>query len=92
MKKPICNQNLPEWARGWLAGVIDEEGTITVRKKRRKNSGNVNYVPILIVNNTNLKFIERIKEICGCGSFNNTYMRSFIYKKVRLGFSSIYLE
>ena len=78
--------------RGWLAGVIDEEGTITVRKKRRKNSGNINYVPILIVNNTNLKFIERIKEICGCGSFNNTYMRSFIYKKVRLGFSSIYLE
>lgn len=54
--------------RGWLAGIIDGEGTITLKKKRRKDNGNINYIPLTVINNTNLEFLERIKEICGCGT------------------------
>jgi len=68
MKKPLCNPNLPEWARGWLAGIIDGEGTITIEKKQRKDSGNINYMPLIIINNTNLEFLKKIKEICRCGT------------------------
>ncbi len=67
MKKPTCNDNLPEWARGWLAGLIDGEGTLTV-KRRRRVDGSVKYEPIIVINNTSRELLAKIREVCGCGT------------------------
>jgi LAGLIDADG endonuclease. len=66
-KKSICEENLPEWARGWLAGLLDGEGTITAKHHRRKQ-GVVNIQPIIVLNNTSLELLRRIKEILRCGT------------------------
>ena len=65
-KKVNCNDNLPEWARGWLAGLIDGEGTITVERRKRDNK--YNYQPQIIINNTSLELLNKIKEVVGCGT------------------------
>jgi len=84
MKKSLCNQNLPEWARGWLAGLIDGEGTITVERLRRRKNNNINYRPLIVINNTSLELIQKVREVCSCGTISlhsPSYMKRFPQKR-----------
>jgi len=66
MKNIVCNNNLPEWARGWLAGLIDGEGTITVKCYKRKDR--YSYRPLIVVNNTSLELLSKMKDVVKCGT------------------------
>lgn len=65
-RKPQCNENLPEWARGRLAGLIDGEGTITVKYHKRGIKYNIQ--PRTVINNSSLELLKKVREILGCGT------------------------
>ena len=62
---------------GWLAGIIDGEGTITLSRHKSKskhirqsNPDGVNYFPVVIIGNTDARIIEEVVRIAGCGTFH----------------------
>ena len=59
---------------GWLAGIIDGEGCITLgRQKRRKN--HIQYEPKVDIANTDIRIINRAREVLqglGVGSYTLT--------------------
>lgn len=75
---------LTEYERGFLEAAIDADGCIGiwVRKpvdndhRRRLKS---RWRPYVIVTNTNLAFLEKIKSICG----NRGFIRKSTYRKAR---------
>jgi len=66
-KKSVCNENLPEWARGWLAGLLDGEGTITAKRRKRK-ADIINIQPMIVLNSTSLELLKKVRDILGCGT------------------------
>lgn len=46
----------------WLAGIIDGEGTITIRYKNRRNANPI-LQPVFTVVNTNMKIMDEIERI-----------------------------
>jgi hypothetical protein len=52
----------------YFAGIIDGEGTIGLYRARRlASAGGVRIIPSVNIANTNLKLLERLREICGNG-------------------------
>ena len=60
----------PEWARGWLAGLIDGEGTITVRYLKRRD-GSRRYQPIIVISNKERRLLEKVQELIGHGRISS---------------------
>lgn len=52
---------MTDMEKGWLAGIIDGEGTITLTKDKRFR------YPTISVASCTLEILEEIKRICGCG-------------------------
>lgn len=65
-------ENLTEREIGYLAGIIDGEGCLTITKTKIKNyvSG-FRYIPILFITNTNLEFLQYLKITIGAGSISS---------------------
>ena len=53
--------------KGYIAGIIDGEGCIYMRKTIEKNQKNFHYTIALTVNNTNYDVIKFLKEKCKGG-------------------------
>jgi len=64
----VIGKKLPEWACGYVAGMIDGEGTVTVLKYRNRKRNIIRYEPRIFIDNTNIDLLKKIREICGCGS------------------------
>lgn len=62
--------------RGWLAGMIDGEGSIMINR-----ANNNNCAARITVANTNKKILNRVKKITGCGSIRVSH-RGSRYDKV----------
>lgn len=64
---------------GYLAGIIDGEGCITIGRGFRPN-GTINYNAILMVTNTDLKVIKWLHEQFG-GSYYKSKPNNFVSKE-----------
>lgn len=53
-------RRLSAFEKGWIAGLIDGEGTLTVHR-------GIGVHPRLIIGNTSLELVERIKKVIGAG-------------------------
>ena|SRR3990167_3923767 len=57
---------------GWLEGIIDGEGCLMLgrchRVRGKTGKKYISWLPILTITNTDMRIIERAKEIIGCGS------------------------
>lgn len=68
MSKPIESRNsvpihiFPDFERGWLTGLIDGEGTITIYQDRWRQ-GNPHLKPEIGVTNTNEELIEKARTV-----------------------------
>jgi len=69
--KQVRVRELTDWEKGWLAGVIDSEGTIKLYVDKQMYGYKTGCFPriraCVVVTNTYLPFVEKIKEIVGCG-------------------------
>jgi hypothetical protein len=68
---PKQMKELTDFQKGYLAGMIDGEGTvsihwITIKGKKRP-------IPIVQISNTNKAVLEKIKEFTGIGHINTSY-------------------
>lgn len=68
---------LTERELGYLEGILDGEGTVTLcRQKRKRNWGdrsylkNYCYAPLVSVANTNTKILQYIKDLLGGGTIS----------------------
>jgi len=66
---------LTERELGYLEGILDGEGTITLcRQKRKRNWGkhdylkNYSYRPFVTVTNTDIRILQHVKELLGGGT------------------------
>jgi len=66
---------LTERELGYLEGILDGDGTITLcRQKRKRNWGdrsylkNYSYYPLVQISNTNIRILQRVKELLGEGT------------------------
>ena len=57
---------LTQFEKGWIAALVDGEGTITLHRKKLKN-GDIGYHPRLMIGNTNKDLMEKTKQIVGSG-------------------------
>jgi len=65
-KRNLQVNKLTEFEKGWIAALVDGEGTITLHRKKLKN-GDIGYHPRLMIGNTNKYLIEKTKQIVGSG-------------------------
>lgn len=70
--------NLTDYEKGFLEGAIDAEGSIGLGKNH--GSGyrylkGFRWAPFVVVVNTETKFLDKIKGICGGGSIFNRYKK-----------------
>lgn len=63
-------RELSEWEKGWVAGIIDAEGCLTIRKHRR-GTKYIEYCPVLTVTNTSLKLSSKLQRTIGTGYLYN---------------------
>jgi hypothetical protein len=56
---------LSEYERGWLEGIIDGEGSLSLYSGRPREGRKVSWQPILRVSNTNSRLLERVVELIG---------------------------
>jgi hypothetical protein len=87
----MSGSELPERVRGYIAGIIDGEGTVTIIVIRRKRS----YLSTIYVDNTDLSLLKKIRELCGFGSLYRHSSRKQETKQrrlYRLKFSSTHLR
>jgi len=69
----IQNQKLEETELGWLAGIIDGEGSLMLHKgKDRRTKRGFNWTLRLQVVNKDLKIINKVKKLCGDGGSIHT--------------------
>lgn len=65
-QSPLHGDNQQESSRqirlGWLAGILDGEGTVTIRIRNRRNKSDL-LTPVVTVANTDKEIIDRILEI-----------------------------
>jgi len=61
-------RQLSEWGRGYLAGIIDGEGCIDLKRGRERKNGGYPYYPHLRIGNTKKAILDKVLEIVGCGS------------------------
>ena len=68
---------LTEREFGYLEGILDGEGTVTLcRQKRKRNWGdrsylmNYQYCPLVAISNTDTRMLQYIKDLLGDGSIN----------------------
>lgn len=54
---------------GYLAGLIDADGTITFQRRSPRKGAGIEYMPLpmVLVVNSNFPLIERVKEMVGAG-------------------------
>ena len=76
---------LSDLETGYLAGVVDGEGCITINKKKAKGYAfEFRYVPVFKVTNTNLELLNYIHKLVGSGSIiplpNNFRGRKRMYQ------------
>ena len=60
--------NLTDKQIGYIAGIIDGEGTICLHKCTWKHRKSVYYRPFIKIANSNLTMLKSIQSILGCGS------------------------
>jgi len=63
--KPSNVRQLSEFWRGYIAGIIDGEGTITISKFTKSQHGMLH--PKISIGNTNLNCLKKIEEVIGSG-------------------------
>ena len=73
-RRPEIN-NLKSWQASWLAGVIDGEGSIGLY-----NYGKEGRRVCIQLSNTSKEFVDKTREIIGCGSQVNRDKRSYSHK------------
>jgi len=85
----MADFNLTEREKGWLEGIIDGEGCISIGKSKSKSSKQgFFWNPICVVSNTNLKICEKVKELFS--DTNADYIGGCITKRQpKLGNSKI---
>jgi hypothetical protein len=64
-KRTVSVKRLSDIERGWIAGLVDGEGTLTIR--RLKTKFGFGYHPRLMLGNTDHQLIEKIKLVIGSG-------------------------
>ena len=63
------SKQLTEWEKGYLAGIIDGEGCIALKRgKRPRKDKTFHYSPWLRISNTDPAIINQVLHIIGCGS------------------------
>lgn len=62
---------LTDFERGWIAALVDGEGTITLHRSKLKNGG-LGLHPRLMVGNNDRKIIEKLNEVIGAGHVSVT--------------------
>jgi hypothetical protein len=63
---------LNEYERGWLEAIIDGEGCLTIAKNKDRNyPERFTYAPVLVITNTCLNLLKRVKEVCRGGMITN---------------------
>lgn len=60
---------MDEWKLGYLAGMIDGEGSITIGRMHRTSTSNYAYNPIVYIGNTNFELLEMLHREFG-GNLN----------------------
>jgi hypothetical protein len=60
---------LTERELGYIEGILDGEGTVTLCKQKRKpTSKKYTYYPLVSVSNTDIRILQHIKELLGGGT------------------------
>ena len=76
----MADFNLTERGKGWLEGIIDGEGCISIGKSKSKSSKQgFSWNTICVVSNTNLKICEKVKELFS--DTNTDYIGGCITKR-----------
>jgi hypothetical protein len=65
-KKQLKVNKLNQFEKGWIAALVDGEGTVTLHRSKLKN-GETGYHPRLMIGNTNRELIEKVKTVIGSG-------------------------
>ncbi|RLI53047.1 MAG: hypothetical protein DRP09_16615, partial [Candidatus Thorarchaeota archaeon] len=65
IERPMPN----EW-RAWLAAIVDAEGTIGIRRSKRKDKHDV-FAPYITVNNTDRALVEQCLQLTGLGTIKS---------------------
>lgn len=76
-------KHLTPTQKAWLAGFIDGEGCLTIICSKTKTKSKVHsyYRPVIVVSNTSLQVLTKIKEMIGCGEI---YDRIHIFPNAKL--------
>jgi len=64
---PKLNRNISEGWKGWIAGIIDGEGCISVRKRYDSNNKTGHFDVRISVANTDFAMVKSLKKIIGLG-------------------------
>ena len=79
--------HLSDLDKGYIAGMLDGEGTITITKHRQYNRKTLKfqYRPFIWIVNTNKESLESIQQKCGIGSIvikekNTKYKTCYVYR------------
>jgi DNA-binding CsgD family transcriptional regulator len=67
----IVNTNIPEWLKGYVAGMLDGEGTISIVKATRNDRKEPHWKPLVMITNTNREALEFIVREVGGFRFHN---------------------
>ena len=60
--------NLSDQEIGYLAGIVDGEGCLTITRKRAKYyASGFKYIPLFKLTNTNIKLLEYLRNLVGSG-------------------------
>lgn len=60
-------KDMLEWEKGYVAGMIDGEGTIDLNHHRKYKGAKLVTTPRLRISNTNKSALERIVQLAGAG-------------------------
>ena len=71
--KSFDNVVLTDIEKGYLAGVLDSDGSITIKKAVDKRVDKVYYAPLLSFYNTNANLMSKIRKIVKIGRFYGDY-------------------
>jgi len=72
-KEPVDFSFLSESEKGYIAGLIDGEGTITLEK--RKFASDIKVHPAVYISNTSLELLTHIREVLGVGTIRRGHRR-----------------
>jgi hypothetical protein len=85
-------KELSEYIKGYLAGIIDGEGSISLNKMKRKGYKGFVWHPTVRIANTCFELIEATEDICDGGSIVPTKDRSGIRKDAYLYYMPQYIQ